>query len=112
MYPLTIEEVTAYLFVLGLDEDRFLSYQQIDKYANIVMKILAEKDFKVRLDFGRNNTWHMLYVYSDFFSEVQKNNILGIELSKNITKENLYNTFCSYLDLKVAEAFEEITRIK
>lgn len=87
------------------DNNRFVSYTELENYGAEVVKFLNAKGEKAVLILSRESTSDMFRNYSDIFEEVLRNEILGIELKTNITVNDLINKFRGYLAWDVLLAF-------
>lgn len=107
MYNIRIEDLTANAFIetLKRKEKRFLTYSEIEKYGEEVVKILNDKGKQAILILSRDNTDEFLYRYSKYFKEKIVDNKYGIELNKTITIYDLIENFRGYLSLSLALGF-------
>ncbi len=88
------------------ESKRFVTYGEVERYGNAVVRILKEKGEKAVLILSRDNTDAFFRNYSDFFEECRgENGELGIMLKKDKEISDLIRQFRGYLALDVLLAF-------
>lgn len=98
IYRIQLEDLLANAFIEKLkldDSDRFISYKEIDRYGEEMIKSIHEKDENVELYLSRDNTNNVLKKYCNYFRET----INGIILKSDIIIDDLINNFRGYLSL-------------
>ena len=103
-----IEDLAANALIelLRTDETkRFVTYGEVEKYGNAVVRILQKQD-KAVLILSRNNTDAFFQDYSEFFEEQKgENGAPGIRLKDEKKISDLIQQFRGYLALDVLLAF-------
>lgn len=88
------------------EKRRFVTYKEMEKYgAKVVEYLDLEKNEKAVLALSRECTEDMFRNYSDYFSEKETSEGLGIELKEDKKIEDLIIRFRGYLMLDVLMAF-------
>lgn len=102
-----IEDLAANALIESMRRSKktFLTYKEIENYGSKVVEFLNEKGEKAVLILSRESTNALFRNYSDFFQEKEVNGEMGIQLTKEVTLENLINQFRGYLALDVLMAF-------
>ena len=102
-----IEDLAANALIESMRRSKktFLTYKEIENYGSKVVEFLNEKGEKAVLILSRESTNALFRNYSDFFQEKEVNGEMGIQLTKEVTFENLINQFRGYLALDVLMAF-------
>ena len=104
-----IEDLAANALIELLKKNsnkRFVTYSEIEKYGNAVVKILKENKEKAVLILSRDSTEALFRNYSDFFEEdADENGMLGIKLKMGKEISDLIRQFRGYLALDVLLAF-------
>ncbi len=117
-YYIGIEDLAANALIAILREDenqKFVSYQQIESYGNKVIEVLETNGNKAILILSRNHTEAMLRDYSRFFEESSRGGSKGIQLQEGIQVGDLVSTFRGYLALDLLLAFvnkESVSTLK
>ena len=117
MFRIELEDLASNAFITlmrakKLNRQRFISYADIDKYANGVLNALKEKDLSGRLDLGRNQTSWFLYYENKYFVEDYSGDMCGLRLNANITEKDLIDRYVGCLPLDLLLAFRSNTAIK
>ena len=97
-YQIHLEDLLANAFIERFrnnDTNRFISYKEIQTYADIVLKSIHSKNQLAELRLSRDRTNNVLETYSEFFEEVEN----GIRLKPEITQDELIEEFRGYLSL-------------
>lgn len=104
-----IEDLAANALIELLKKDsrkRFVTYSEIEKYADVVVKILKDKGEKAVLILSRDSTDALFRNYSDFFMESRdEHGTEGIQLREGKNVSDLIQQFRGYLALDVLLAF-------
>lgn len=95
----------ALIALLSKQDRRFVSYEELEKYGETVVKVLNEQGEQAILILSRESTNAMFRNYSDIFEEYSDENGVGISLQKDITVDNLIDRFRGYLAWDVLLAF-------
>ena len=113
-YYIGIEDLVANALIEKLknDKERFISYHDIEEYGAMVIQFLNNKNEKAVLILSRQRTNSLLRDYSDFFTEVEKDETLGIELNENVSSDALISKFRGYLPLDMLLAFIDSQSLK
>ena len=107
-YYIGIEDLAANALIEALkidDNNRFITYRDIESYGALVIELLNEKNEKAVLILSRQGTNNMLRDYSGFFVEKEVDGLKGIELREGVSKEQLVAKFRGYLPLELLLAF-------
>ena len=81
-----------------------ITYDELERYGNCVVKVLSDKGEKAVLILSRENTSALFRDYSDFFCEKEVEGKAGIELRQGKSIEDLIIQFRGYLALDVLMA--------
>ena len=109
MFHIDIEDLVANAFIESLkinSDKKFITYEEIKRYGNVVMQILKDKGEKAVLILSRDNTNAFFRNYSDFFEEcTNEAGMLGIRLKEDKKLIDLIQQFRGYLAIDVLLAF-------
>ncbi len=100
MFYIRIEDLAANAFIELLQRDesrRFVTYDELERYGEQAVKVLAEKGEKAALLLSRNRTDAMFCDCSDFFEEERQ----GIRLKADKDRKALIDHFRGYLPIDV-----------
>lgn len=87
------------------DNQRFVSYQDMEAYGLVVSRLLESEGEEVVLIMSRAYTDEMLWYYSDFFEEAIIDGDIGIALKEGKNADDLRRKFRGYLRINVLLAF-------
>lgn len=104
-----LEDVAACAFIAQLktNGDREISLNRLNKFGNAVTKRLTTKGVKAVFLLDNTAVDSVLYAYSDYFVLSETNGYTCLKLMPAITIEQLWEKFCGYLTVDVADAFED-----
>lgn len=111
MFYIRIEDLAANAFIALLQRDenhRFVTYNELERYGEQVVKVLAEKGEKATLLLLRNHTDAMFCDCSDFFEEERQ----GIRLKANKDRKALIDHFRGYLPIDILLALVDERSVK
>lgn len=111
MFYIGIEDLAANAFIELLQENEkcnFVTYDELERYGEQVVKVLAEKGEKATLLLSRNHTDVMFRDCSDFFEEEKQ----GIRLKTDKDKRTLIDRFRGYLPIDVLLALVDEQSVK
>lgn len=111
MFYIRIEDLAANAFIELLQRDenhRFVTYNELERYGEQVVKVLAEKGEKAALLLLRNHTDAMFCDCSDFFEEERQ----GIRLKANKDRKALIDHFRGYLPIDILLALVDERSVK
>lgn len=103
-YQIHLEDLLANAFIERFknnDTNKFISYKEVETYADIVLKSICSKNRLAELCLSRDRTSKVLKTYSKFFEEVEN----GIKLKPEITQEDLIKEFRGYLTLFLLQEY-------
>ncbi|MDR1992879.1 MAG: hypothetical protein LBQ98_05200 [Nitrososphaerota archaeon] len=83
----------ALIEILTKSGNRFVTYEDLEKYGEAVVNILQEKDEKVVLILSRESTRVMFRNYSNIFEDANN----GISLKEGVEISDLITQFRGYL---------------
>ena len=111
MFYIEIEDLAANAFIELLQRDknrRFVTYDELERYGEQAVKVLAEKGEKAALLLSRNRTDAMFCDCSDFFEEEKQ----GIRLKADKNREALIDRFMGYLPIDILLALMDERSVK
>lgn len=111
MFHIGIEDLAANAFIALLQEDEkcnFVTYDELERYGEQAVKVLAEKGEKATLLLSRNHTDTMFRDCSDFFKEEKQ----GIRLKTDKNREALIDRFMGYLPIDILLALMDERSVK
>ena len=111
MFYIGIEDLAANAFIALLQEDEkcnFITYDELERYGEQAVKVLAEKGEKATLLLSRNNTDIMFRDCSNFFEEEKQ----GIRLKADKNKKALIDRFMGYLPIDILLALMDERSVK
>lgn len=111
MFYIGIEDLAANAFIELLQKDEkcnFITYNELERYGERAVKVLAEKGEKATLLLSRNHTDAMFRDCSDFFEEKKR----GIKLKANSDRKTLIDHFRGYLPIDVLLALMDEQSVK
>lgn len=95
----------ALIEILNSNNERMVTYSDLEKYGAEVVKLLNKQGEKAILVLSRESTNIMFRNYSDIFEETSTATGLGITLKSNVTVDDLIDKFRGYLAWDVLLAF-------
>ena len=104
IYQIHLEDLLANAFIemfRNNDTNKFISYKEIETYADIILKSICSKNKLAELRLSRDRTSNVLKTYSKFFEEVEN----GIKLKPEITQDELIKEFRGYLTLFLLQEY-------
>lgn len=102
-YNIFIADLVSSAFIIALNNnERFLTYEEIEHFGGEVIKYLDDLDIKGNLKLSKTKTDEFLIKYSNFF---EARGIQGISLKENVTNEDLINEFRGRLPLDLLLGF-------
>ena len=95
------------IFVASLEKTgkRFVSWENISNFGNIVYKIYKKQDQEMMLLFTRDYTEKFMNKYKFWFKEESQDGELGLRLVDSISLNSLRIEFRSLLDLETLKVF-------
>lgn len=87
----------AFIELLRLSDQRFIPYRTIEAFGSAYCKKQKEAGVCVTISLSRRETLRFLYEWSDYFSEVEVDGKVGVELRDGVTDVNLVNHFRAVL---------------
>lgn len=111
MFHIGIEDLAANAFVELLQKNKkcnFVTYDELERYGEQAVKVLAEKGEKATLLLSRNHTDIMFRDCSDFFKEEKQ----GIRLKTDKNREALIDRFMGYLPIDILLALMDERSVK
>lgn len=111
MFHIGIEDLAANAFIALLQEDEkcnFVTYDELERYGEQAVKVLAEKGEKATLLLSRNHTDTMFRDCLDFFKEEKQ----GIRLKTDKNREALIDRFMGYLPIDILLALMDERSVK
>jgi len=110
-----IEDVAANALIELLsisNNKREVSFRRLNAYGNSVIKMLNKKDEQALLIMSNEKTREFFHDYSDYFVVAKVEELEGIKLKDDVTLENLWMRFRTYLSADVLKAFMNEESIK
>ena len=86
---------------------RFITYNDLEYYGDILTDKLKEKGKNLVLNLSRDQTYNMYKYYSDYFEESTEDDKKGILLKCNISTDDLEKKFWGYLPYYALISFIE-----
>lgn len=111
MFYIGIEDLAANAFIALLQKDKkcnFVTYDELERYGEQAVKVLAEKGEKATLLLSINYTDAMFRDCSDFFEEEKQ----GIRLKADKNRKALIDRFRGYLPIDVLLALVDERSVK
>lgn len=111
MFHIGIENLAANALIALLQKDEkcnFVTYNELERYGEQAVKVLAEKGEKATLLLSRNYTDAMFRDCSDFFEEEKQ----GIRLNTDKNRKALIDRFRGYLPIYVLLALMDEQSVK
>lgn len=123
LYRIALDEIAANLFIEisrrnpGLNlRSVFVSYKELERYAENVTAYLAGQNIRYITCFGRDNTAQVLHEYSRFFVEVKQliasseYTCYGLMGGPMCTHNNLIECFHRFVDVDLLNAYTTVSR--
>lgn len=113
LMQLYLEDVAACAFIAQLKTNgaREITLNKLNKFGTAVTKLLAEKGVKSVFLSDNTAVDSVLCAYSDYFVLTESNGYTCLQLKPEITIEQLWEKFCGYLTVAIADAFEDATTV-
>lgn len=102
-----IEDLAANALIELLEKKnkREVLFSELDSYGSEVLKILNNESEQALLILSKERTLDFWRDYSDYFDVFKNGEAEGIKLKDDVTLEQLWSKFRSYLSADVIKAF-------